>query len=78
MVNVQESGFIERLLTYCGECVKDGYMQPFELKHKDPIRVNSLLRNSESARAMCESYDKMLEAVKNTNPFKRSKDVRSN
>jgi len=77
MVDVQKPGFMESLLEYCGECVRDGYMQPFELKHKDPRRVNSMLRNSPSQKSMCDSYDRMLDNVKKYNPFIRSKDVGS-
>jgi len=73
MVDVYQEGFMERLLAYCGECVKDGYMQPFELKHKDPRRVNSLLRNTPSAKPMCDSHDRMNKYMKQFNPFIRSK-----
>ena len=62
--------FIDAVLRFCGECIKKGYMKPFEMKHKDPLEVTRKLRESSFHKDICNSYDKITEHSVNVNPFK--------
>lgn len=66
--------FIIKLLTYCGHCVRLGYMKPFTIIHYDLNYAKTRLEHSSECRDMNESYKSFNKNIKEIQLFGRIDD----